>query len=109
MEKLSEEQYRVAKALKKIDRIKSYYMHVAAYVLMNAFILIAWAVDATLPETFYTTSISIIAIWGGLGLLVHTVIHFADISLMGKKWEERTLKKILNKDTNRNANSTNQL
>lgn len=108
MEKLTEEQYRLARAMKKIDDMKGYYMHVAAYILMNAFILIAWQVDDVFPESFYLTSIYIIAVWGGAGLLLHTILHFANIRLLGRKWEERKLRQFLEKNKGKDNPDTNQ-
>jgi hypothetical protein len=87
-----------SRVMKKIDRIKSYYMHVAAYILMSAFILIAWAIDTKLPESFWKTSIFIIIVIGGLGLLTHSVIHFGSTIPFVKKWEQKKLLKIIEKD-----------
>ena len=93
-----EEKLRLVRAMKKIAARKGYFMHVAAYIMMTAFIVIASKFDTWLPDSFYETSIFIIVVWGGAGLLLHTIIHFGGIALRCTKWEDRMLRKFMDEE-----------
>ena len=75
---------------------------------MNVLMLTTWAIDSFLPDSFYTTSVFVIAVFGGIGVLVNAVILYGNRTRWGSKWEERTLQKYMDRDRPGEKNNTNQ-
>lgn len=97
------------RARKRVEAIKGFYSHLSAYIIVNIFLLLArgkvhfmllsegalgnpkfleW-----LDWNIYGTPI----VWG-IALLIHGLIVFAKNPFLGKEWEERQLRKYLDKD-----------
>lgn len=95
------------KAKRRIDRIKSFYFHLIVFVVFNAILLLSK--DSMAIALFGKGAIVHpkamnwiewnIYIWGA-GLLVHAIFVFGRVPFFIKKWEERQIKKYMNKDTN---------
>jgi len=92
-----DEQLPMADAYKKIGRIKSFYMHVAAYVSVNSMLIILWAVQQTIAPSFWQVTFFITLCIAGLGLLGHALWLFGPGLLMSSKWEARKLKELMDK------------
>ncbi|GMN09277.1 hypothetical protein MTsPCn9_02670 [Croceitalea sp. MTPC9] len=97
----------LARAQKRVEVLKNFYKHLTTYILINSFLLL-FAKSFTIvllskqalgnPEflewvnwNFYGTPI----IWG-IALLIHAVYVFLPSPF--KKWEEKQIKKYLEKD-----------
>lgn len=86
-------QYQAAK--ERVQKIKGFYIHATVYVLVNIFIIYSNAVTdhqgfATM-ENYYT------ALFWGIGLMVHALVVFAPNFFLGKDWEERKIKELMDK------------
>lgn len=91
------------KAKKKVETIKGFYRHLAVYVIVNCFITVFIIIrkgesfiDAIWDlQTFFTW-----VPWG-IGVLIHGLVVFEVFKfLLGKKWEERKIKELMEKESN---------
>lgn len=98
----NEEHY--ARAKKKVERIKGFYRHLVVYLCINMIITSVHAVHALRDGLSF-----IDAIWNlqtffnwapwGIGLLIHGIVVLDAPSLfMGKNWEDRKIRELLEKD-----------
>ncbi|HBU78987.1 MAG TPA: hypothetical protein DEF18_12875 [Muricauda sp.] len=93
MENSNKEKYNRAK--KRVDELKGFYIHLAIYVVINAFILVNLYLrndDFWRWEHFFT-----LIAWG-VGVLFHASKTFGVNPLLGKDWEERQIQKYMDED-----------
>jgi len=93
MENSNKEKYNRAK--KRVDELKGFYIHLAIYVVINAFILVNLYLrndDFWRWEHFFT-----LIAWG-VGVLFHASKTFGFNPLLGKDWEERQIQKYMDED-----------
>ena len=93
MKQYSDDKY--GRAKKRVDELKGFYIHLLVYVAVNAFILINIAMQSN--EFWQWPHFFTLFFWG-IGLLVHAAIVFKYNPLFGKNWEERQIKKYMDKD-----------
>ena len=86
-----DEQAKYQEAKKRVEEIKGFYFHLISYIVVNAVLVVINLL--TSPE--YLWFIWPIIGWG-IGLLIHAFTVFGNV--MGKAWEERKIKEILEKD-----------
>lgn len=92
-----EEVYRRAK--KKVDKLKGFYGHLAAYVIVNIFIIALVALgNNDKGESFWSFGTFATAIFWGIGLAFHALSVFGFDFVLGKNWEENKIKDIMEKD-----------
>lgn len=93
---LEDQNYKAAK--KRVKDIKGFYIHLVVYLAINSMLLL---VNSNFNENggfdlelsnFYT------AIFWGIGLGAHWASVFGPGILLGKKWEERKIKELMEKD-----------
>jgi hypothetical protein len=91
-----EELYKVAK--KRIKEIKGFYIHLMAYILVNLFLLfINKKIFHGNIINFELQDLSLMFFWG-IGLFAHWVGTFGTHFFLGKNWEERKIKELMDKD-----------
>lgn len=89
-------QYR--NALKKVKDIKGFYVHLVVYLFINIAILIVSTRDEGLLNGLthiwnYST-----AFFWGIGLFAHWASVFGPNIFLGRDWEERKIKELMDKD-----------
>jgi len=86
-----DEKARYQKAKERVEEIKGFYIHLITYILVNAVLVVVNLL--TSPEYYWF-------IWPlmgwGVGLVIHAISVFG--GLLGKSWEERKIKEIMDKD-----------
>lgn len=94
---LKEEAY--LKAQNKVKKIMGFYRHLMVYVLINIFLIVLFTVVNDAPfwrfDTFAT------AFFWGIGLGFHALGVFGPDLIFGKTWENRMIKKYMDKENNR--------
>jgi len=93
MEKYKSEFERYEEARKQVKEIKSFYVHLFIYIVVNVFLII---INLKLtPEHlwFYWTT----AGWG-IGLFFHGLGAFKKVPFFGKDWEQNKINELMNKD-----------
>lgn len=92
---------------RRVKEIRGFYVHATVYVIVNIFILaLHYYFSAQEGEPFGQISHFFTPIFWGLGLLFHGMQTFRKNPFLGKKWEDRMIRKIMEeqeseaKDTN---------
>lgn len=94
---------KLEKARKKVREIKGFYKHLLAYLLINIFLLsMAWF-NLKPGQEFFKWSTFITALTWGIGLLVHAISVFGSFDFLGKGWEERKIKEMMEKERQRTS------
>jgi hypothetical protein len=96
---------KLKRASQRVEEIKKFYKHVAAYILINLFLAFIWNFSFKLVGDFILSNqfdggdhkyLPIWFIWG-VFLTLHGVKTFAFPNLFNKDWEERKVKEYMNK------------
>jgi len=94
------------RAKKKVKALKGFYWHLAIYIVINGFNTVNRVfVNMNHGDSYIDAllSIEMFFIWvpWGLGLLIHGLVVFDVFSfLLGKNWEQRKIKELMEKDNN---------
>lgn len=94
MENYNQNEIKYLEAQKRVKRLKSFYIHAAVYVMVNLFLIassLQKGMDLTDVNIYWT------AIFWGVGLLGHGLSVFLPNVLMGKDWEERKIRELMDK------------
>lgn len=93
MTRYSNDKY--GRAKKRVDELKALFIHTGVYLVINAFILINIGLQS---ENFWQWGHFFTPFFWGIGLAIHAAITFRFNPLFGKDWEERQIKKYMDKD-----------
>lgn len=94
-----DEQRRIERVMKKVKGIKGFYKHLAAYIIVNIFLLVAQWRNPDPGEVFLSFETFSTAIFWGLGLGLHAFGVFGTDAIFGSNWEDRKIREIMDKDT----------
>lgn len=104
MEKESQnKKYKQAK--KRVEELKGFYWHFAIYLLVNLFITANKVIrnynnGETWHEAFWDFGTFAVWMFWGIGILFHAINVFGYPFILGKNWEERKIKKIMEEEEN---------
>ncbi len=87
MQNLNE--YKYKKAKKRVGEIKSFYSHVIVYVAVISILVLLNYKTTNFPWVLFP------ALGWGLGLLGHGLGTFGHNLVLGKNWEERKIKELM--------------
>jgi hypothetical protein len=91
-----DEQDRYARAKSRVDEIRGFYMHLAAYIAVN---LLLFGINmVTSPGTLWFFWVTIF--WG-VGLIFHALGVFVGGRVLGRDWEERKIQEIMEREERR--------
>ncbi len=91
-----EDRYYIAK--KKVESIKGFYSNLISYIGVNIVLIFINLYTTPNHLWFYWP-----LIWWGLGVVFHGLKVFEVFPVLGKGWEERKIKEIMDKEKeNRN-------
>ncbi len=82
-------EYRYEKAKKRIGEIKSFYSHVIVYVSVMSLLVLLNYNTTDFPWVLFP------ALGWGIGLLGHGLCTFGQNLVLGKNWEERKIKELM--------------
>lgn len=94
METYNDADIKYSEARKKVKKLKGLYVHAVVYVLVNLFIIarnIQQGQSLTDMDNYWT------AILWGVGLLVHAISVYVPNIFLGKDWEERKTRELMDK------------
>ncbi len=86
------------RAKKKLDNLKGFYWHLASYVVVNAFLIVSIWSNLDKDESIWELKTFATAIFWGIGLAFHAMGVFGPDFFFGKNWENRKIKKYMDKD-----------
>jgi uncharacterized integral membrane protein len=92
------EKDRYERATKRVKRIKSFYTHAVVYVVINIMIVIINIQNMDAGESYFQWQNFTTLFFWGIGLLAHALSVFTPNFLLGKDWEERKIKELMEKD-----------
>lgn len=99
---------KLARAKKKVDNIKGFYIHTLVYILVNLFIIFVTVYarmsggESFNDAFFHFATFSTPFFWG-IGLAFHGAKVFGKNVFFSRDWEERQIKKLMDKE-NEQAN-----
>jgi hypothetical protein len=96
MENLDEIKYQ--EAVKRVKRIKGFYTHAAVYVVINIILLVVNGQNSS--EGFFHWKNFATAIFWGIGLVAHGFSVFVPTMILGKDWEDKKIKELMEKEKN---------
>lgn len=94
------DEIRFQEALKRVKKIKGFYSHAIVYVIINFMIVIANLQHLDAKESYFQFQNYATAFFWGIGLLAHGLSVFGPNLLLGKEWEERKIKELMEKEKN---------
>ena len=92
------EEQKYIRAKKKVKSIKGFYVHLTVYLIVNAFIILSRTMSSGDWEIFWEWQSYSTALFWGIGLAFHAFGVFGMDILLGKNWEERKIKELMDKD-----------
>ena len=95
-----EEQIQYEKALKRVKKIKGFYTHLLVYVVINLMIVILNIQGLGKGESYFKLENFFTAFFWGIGLVTHGLSVFLPGMVMGKNWEEKKIKELMDKEKN---------
>ena len=98
MEKNYIEKDRYERAEKRVKRIKGFYTHTIVYVVINIMLVIVKIQNLDSRESFLQWQNFTTLFFWGIGLLAHGISIFTPNFMLGKDWEERKIKELMEKD-----------
>ena len=95
MENYNQNEIKYLEAKKRVKRLKGFYIHATVYVLVNLFLI---ANNVQRGMSFSDINNYWTAIFWGVGLLGHALSVFLPNMIMGKDWEEKKIRELMDKN-----------
>ena len=91
---MMDEDERYEMARKRVQELKGFYRNLFSYIVINVFLIIINLVTSPKHLWFYW-----VTIFWGIGVLFHAAHTFVlRGKFLGKEWEERRIKEIMEKE-----------
>ncbi|MCK5401983.1 MAG: 2TM domain-containing protein [Flavobacteriaceae bacterium] len=92
-----------SRARYKVEKIKRFYKHLAAYIIVNSLIFGIKIIrnlthGETFSEAFFDINFYGIWLFWGIGLVFHAFAVFGTDYFFGKNWEENKIKQFMEED-----------
>ncbi|HSI68596.1 MAG TPA: 2TM domain-containing protein [Gillisia sp.] len=85
-------------AQKRVKDIKGFYIHLLVYLFVNIAIMVVQIKGKNMWEELQDiTNYSTVFFWG-IGLVAHWAGVFGSGLILGRRWEERKIKEIMDKE-----------
>jgi hypothetical protein len=93
---LTPEEIKYQEALKRVKKIKGFYTHLMVYIVINTMLIIVNYKNS--DGSFWRWQVFNTAILWGIGLVAHAFSVFLPSLMMGKNWEERKIRELMEKE-----------
>lgn len=94
----SEEQIQYENALKRVKKIKGFYTHLIVYVVINIMIIIVNIQNLDKEKSYFQLENFFTAFFWGIGIVAHALSVFGPNLFLGRDWEEKKIKKLMEKE-----------
>lgn len=94
------DQIKYQQALKRVKRIKGFYTHLIVYVVINTMLIIVNYDHADVNYHFWRYQTFNTPFFWGIGLFIHGLSVFLPGMVLGKNWEEKKIKELMDKEKN---------
>jgi len=95
------EKERYERALKRVKQIKGFYTHALIYLVVNIMIVVLNIQNLKPDESYFQIQNFFTAFFWGIGLAAHGLSTFMPEWIMGKNWEDRKIKELMEKEKNK--------
>lgn len=108
------QEQRYIRAKKRVDNIKSFYIHFTVYILVNIFISAIIIFGLTSDEGLtFSQAIShpgVYMTWlgWGIGVVIHWLSVFGFPKVISQDWEERKIRELMEQDEDRKEKYLNK-
>jgi hypothetical protein len=97
------EEFRYKQAKSKVENLRSFYLHLIAYIVFNLVISILKIIrnlnnGETFHEAFFDFGTIAIWVFWGVGILFHAFSVFGLDRILGTNWEAKKLKQYLDEE-----------
>lgn len=87
-------------ALKRVRKIKGFYTHLIVYIVINIMIIVLNTQNLKPDESYFQWKNFVTALFWGIGLAAHGLSVFLPAIVLGRNWEERKIKELMEKEKN---------
>ena len=95
---LTLDEIKYKEALKRVKKIKGFYTHLLIYIVINTSLLIVKYQNLDVNENFWRwQNLNTLFFWG-IGLVAHGLSVFLPVFMLGKDWEQRKIKQLMDKE-----------
>lgn len=94
------EEIRLERITKRVQRMKGFYKHFIAYLLVNLFLIALQFFSLEKGESFFEFSTFSTAFFWGIGLALHAANVFGKNIFLGENWEEKKINEYMNQKQN---------
>lgn len=101
MEKSFEQLQKEEDIRKRVKAMSGFYKHLTAYIGVNIFLWIIHIINMDPNDSFFQWGTFSTAVFWGVGLFFHWYSVFGATLVLGRGWEERKIKELLEKEKNR--------
>ncbi len=99
MEFQEQETEKFKRAKKRVEELKGFYIHLTVYLVINSFIVLNIMIRSwSGGDSFWHFGTFFTPFFWGIGLAFHAAKVFGYNPILGKKWEERQIRKYIEKD-----------
>ena len=102
MEIINKDQIQYEEAVKKVKKLKGFYTHAIVYVVINIMFVIMNIQNLGPGESYFQFKNFFTAFFWGIGLLAHGMATFVPYFILGKDWEERKIKQLMEQERKEN-------
>ena len=100
MDPVNDKNIQYERARKRVKEIKGFYIHTLVFVLVNLFLILSTSIKYDSFETFFQQN----QFWGiglwGIGLFAHGLSVFLPNFILGKNWEEKKIRELMERNRN---------
>ena len=94
----NQDDIRYLEAKKRVKKLKGFYSHLTIYILVNLLIVFINIQDLKPGESYFQYKNFITLFFWGIGLAVHGLSVFVPQFVLGKDWEERKIRELMDKE-----------
>jgi hypothetical protein len=98
MEIINKDQIQYEEAVKKVKKLKGFYTHALVYLVINIIFVIANIQNLEPGESYFQFKNFFTAFFWGIGLLAHAMSTFIPYFILGKDWEQRKIRELMEKE-----------
>ena len=95
---MTSEELKYQQALKRVKKIKGFYSHLLVYIVINTMLLVVNYNNSGDNENFWRWQTFNTVFFWGIGLTAHGLSVFLPSFMMGKDWEEKKIKELMEKE-----------
>ncbi len=97
MENYNEDKISYLNAKEKVKKIKGFYIHLLVYIAVNVMIVFVNIQNLKPGESYFQLENFFTAFFWGIGLLAHGLSVFSPNFILGKDWEEKKIRELMDK------------